>query len=118
MYGKIAEEEINNLKNRYKNISIDNYIIMPNHIHLIIKIKEKTNINVGDIICTYKSITTKRCNKKNKIKGKQIWQRNYYEHVIRNEKEYYKILEYMNNNPIRWLEKKTGGLEARPYKIY
>ena len=44
-------------------------------------------------------------NKQNKTQYEKLWQRNYYEHVIRNEKEYYKILEYMKYNPIKWINK-------------
>ena len=50
-----------------------------------------------------KSITTNRYIKEIKRKfQKRIWQRNYYEHIIRNEKEYLKIYEYIDNNPLKW----------------
>ncbi|MBR6504216.1 MAG: hypothetical protein IKT41_00590 [Clostridia bacterium] len=50
---------------------------------------------ISKIINSYKSIVTKEI-------GYQIWQRNYYEHIIRNEKELYAIIEYIQNNPINW----------------
>lgn len=50
-----------------------------------------------------KSYTNKKYNEQNKTKHEKLWQRSYYEHIIRNEKEYLKILEYMYNNPIKWI---------------
>lgn len=81
---------------------------MPDHIHLIINICEKQDRaqscapteykTIGNMIRGIKSSTSAKL-------GYSIWQRNYYEHIIRNEKEYYKILEYMEYNPLKWLEK-------------
>ena len=53
---------------------------------------------IPKIINSYKSIVTKEI-------GYSIWQRNYFEHIIRNEKEYYKTLEYIKYNPDRWIER-------------
>ena len=72
---------------------------MPNHIHFILILKNNNVINLKDFITTYKSTVTKKINKIETIK---IWQRNYYEHIIRNEKELYAIIEYIQNNPINW----------------
>ena len=54
---------------------------------------------IPNIIKSFKTICTKEY-------GKQIWKRNYYEHIIRNEKEYYKIIEYIITNPLKWEEDK------------
>ena len=54
------------------------------------------------IIGRFKSYTTKQYNLLKNTIGKKLWQRNYYEHIIRNEKEYYKICEYIKNNPIQY----------------
>lgn len=84
---------------------------MPNHIHFILQIIERADTRpaptVSDIICSFKSRTTNdiiKIVKQGKINcfDTKIWQRNYYEHIIRNEKEYYKIVEYIRNNPLRW----------------
>ncbi|MBQ1991497.1 MAG: hypothetical protein II233_01805, partial [Clostridia bacterium] len=71
-YGKIAEEQLLELENRYSKIKIDKYVIMPNHIHIIIFIKNEkieTNsvITLSDVICAYKSLTTLFCKKKYKV---------------------------------------------------
>lgn len=102
-----------NLEKELSNIKLHEYIIMPNHIHFIIELTERADTGpaptIGEIICSFKTRTTGHAIKEIK-KGnllpfdKRFWQRNYYEHIIRNEKEYYKIVEYIQNNPLKWEE--------------
>ena len=101
-YGKITEKYIASINNIYNDLKITHYIIMPNHVHficeLILKYKENTkrvNERIPFIISTLKRFINKECKEK-------IWQRNYYEHIIRNEKEYLNIIKYINNNPYNW----------------
>ena len=102
--GKIIEKELLNIENHLNNIKIDKYIIMPNHIHVIIKVVgaglDQPGIKISNLIGLYKGGVTRKL-------SKSIWQRNYYEYIIRNEKEYYKIIEYMKYNPIKWLNEKN-----------
>ena len=110
--GEIVERELLRTEIINTNIKLCAYVIMPDHIHLIINIctsraqscaptKCKT---IGNIIRGIKSSITAKI-------GYSIWQRNYYEHIIRNEKEYYKILQYIKYNPIKWI--KTGMIMTR-----
>ena len=102
-----------NLEKELSNIKLHEYIIMPNHIHFIIELTEGADTGpaptIGEIVCSFKTRTTGHAIKEIK-KGnllpfdKRFWQRNYYEHIIRNEKEYYKIVEYIENNPLKWEE--------------
>ena len=59
---------------------------------------------LGDVVRGYKSAVTKRVRLLTGSPGQQIWQRNYYEHIIRNEVTYLKIADYIQTNPQRWLE--------------
>ena len=102
-FGMIIEKELLNLNRIHKNISIISYIIMPDHIHFILQINKTTNCVLGDIIKTFKSITNKKINKIQKI---NLWQRNYYEHIIRNEKELFSIIKYIENNPYKLINDK------------
>ena len=105
--GKQVAETIKYIVCKYNNIEIDSYIIMPNHIHLIIQnTGEGGTSPLHKIITEIKTYTTKKYNELNKTQQLKLWQRNYYEHVIRSEKEYYKILEYIENNPINWEQDK------------
>ena len=79
----------------YSNIIVDEYIIMPNHIHMILAINKQYNNSISKIIQQFKGKITKEI-------GYSIWQKLFYEHIIRNEKEYLKIKEYVINNPNNW----------------
>ena len=97
--GKIVKKHIENINNQ-KNIGIIQYIIMPNHIHFILEINtegspKSATPTVPKIINSFKSLVTKEI-------GNTIWQRNYYEHIIRNEKELIKIYEYIEYNHYKW----------------
>ncbi len=104
-----------------KNIELDEFVIMPNHLHAIIIINDevqcrgtmhraptveqfaKPTLNsVPTIIRGYKAAVTSRVNEMHNTLGVPVWQRNYYEHVIRNEGSLHKIREYIVNNPINW----------------
>lgn len=107
--GAILLEQWYELKNRYPIIGLDQFIIMPNHIHGIIIIdnelaEQSPAPTIGNIICAYKSITTKLSNRINNSPGRIIWQRNYYDHIIRDERELMKIRQYIINNPAKWQE--------------
>ncbi len=93
-FGKIVDEQWQNLTTKYPNINIGEYIIMPNHFHGIIEITERT-VAIGNIIGYFKFKTTKMINLPEKL-----WQRNYWEHIIRNKAEHSRIAEYIRNNPI------------------
>lgn len=113
--GKMVDEIIfDYFYNKY--FGLDIYQIMPNHIHLIMVIKNvlitkmattRVAPTLGEIIGGLKSKTTNEYIKNVKLKNwekfnKRLWQRNYYEHIIRNEKEYFKIKEYIRMNPKIW----------------
>jgi len=101
-FGKIVDVEWNNLTIKYPNVNIGEYIIMPNHFHGIIEITEQT-VTIGNIIGYFKYKTTKMINLPEKL-----WQRNYWEHIIRDEKEYARIAKYIRDNPISWGRKRLN----------
>ena len=77
---------------------------MPDHIHMIIENSGGYGAPpLQKIIMEIKSYTNKIFNEQNQKSCEKLWQRNYYEHIIRNEKEYLKTIEYMENNPTRWI---------------
>ena len=76
------------------------YVIMPNHIHLIVLLEESQEQNrkkqLGQVIRSFKGLTSKEA-------GYSLWQRNYYDHVIRNEKDMLGRIKYIEKNPFRWV---------------
>lgn len=107
--GKITEECWNNINQIYEGVKADKYVVMPNHFHGIIileKSKRKQDIpSVQKIMQGFKSITTRKCFK---YGYKQIWQRTYVDHIIRNEEDYITRCNYIDNNPIKWFEENNA----------
>lgn len=89
---KLAEEILLSLSKRCLGLQIDYFVLMPTHIHIIF-ISEGCEARLGEVVRIYKALVTKE------TKIKNFWQRNYYEHVIRNESALIKIREYIQNNP-------------------
>ena len=98
-YGIIVEEEIHNITKVYgKMIKVDKYVIMPNHIHLIIIIEDgrpKVSPTISRIIQQFKGAVTKKA-------GLCLWQSSFHDHIIRNYKDYCKIWSYIDTNYIKW----------------
>ncbi len=105
LFGKIAQQQLLLLEERYPCLTIDQYVIMPNHIHAIFILKDEAagaspRPTVMDIVCAYKSLTTREC-KKNGFSEK-LFQTSFYEHIIRNYDDYTEIVKYIYENPMRW----------------
>ncbi|MGR3310202.1 MAG: transposase [Candidatus Brocadiales bacterium] len=115
--GKIASEFWNNLHEYYGNIALDQFIVMPNHVHGIIMINDNTvgaihelplqrnerrRMLIPKVIGFFKMNTAKQINIIRNTSGIQVWQRNYYEHIIRNEDKLNRIRKYIINNPLQW----------------
>ncbi|HEX7232073.1 MAG TPA: transposase [Candidatus Binatia bacterium] len=94
---------------------MDQFVIMPNHLHGIIHITDpvgaqhaapaKSHVqpgSLGAIVRSFKAAVSKRCKKQDVISAETIWQRNYYDHIIRDEDELTRIREYIASNPLRW----------------
>lgn len=102
-YGQIIQHCYLTLEPKYPNIQCGEYIIMPNHFHAIIAIATSIEkITLGHIIGYFKYQSTKLIN----LDNQRLWQRNYYEHIIRNEISYNNICWYIMNNPQKWEDDK------------
>lgn len=110
--GLIVETAWFDLPNHYSDITLDSFCIMPNHIHAVIVSDDSTHGNrtqivkhpLSEIVRAFKSFSARRINELRDSKGVPVWQRDYYDHIIRDEKDYYRIYEYIDNNPLKWLE--------------
>lgn len=124
LYGAIAEEEWLRTPVLRPYIELDEYIIMPNHFHGILVITDTGGAqraaplrtppekpipfvapgSLGAVMRAFKSAATKRINELRETPGNPIWQRGYYEDVVRNEKHLDHIRQYIQANPARWGE--------------
>lgn len=91
------------------NIELNCYVVMPNHIHGVLQLlptlmqEKQTGVALSTIINQYKSAVTRCAIKQRGITGSVLWQRGYYEHVLRDEKDLDRIREYITINPLRWM---------------
>ena len=103
--GLTAERYLLDIPNHYPNVTVDKYVIMPNHIHAVIMIEPtgvQRSAGLSSIIKGWKEAVTKAL-------GERIWQRSYYDHVIRNEADYLRICRYIEENPAKWMDDEYYG---------
>ncbi len=126
-FGHIVESSWHDLPNHYSNLQLDAFMVMPNHVHGIIII---TDVGVGaglkpaptraiptntqatkrpterhglpEVVRAFKTFSSRRINALRGTPGVPVWQRNYYEHIVRSEEALKRIREYIGTNPLRW----------------
>ena len=121
-FGRIVQDEWLKSSKIRTEIELGAFVVMPNHFHGIVNIAAQPVVGaygntpnqkmgmrspaktIGAMVRGFKSAVTKRINETRKAPGVPVWQRNYYEHVIRNEVDYNRIAEYVATNPYRWIE--------------
>jgi putative transposase len=124
-FGKMVAYTWNDLSNHHPHIHLDEFVIMPNHIHGIIFIDDFKWNHVGagsvrtvsepaptrtqpkqhglpEIIRQFKTFSARRINNARQTPGIHVWQRNYYEHIVRDENELHRIRKYIIENPLHW----------------
>lgn len=142
----MVEHHWHEMMNRFNNIKLHQFIVMPNHFHGIVEIVGAPFVGalnmgqssdrgqssahgqsqgivptVGDMVGAFKSLSTNdyiRNVKQNNWQSfnKILWQRNYFEHIIRDEKTYFQISEYIQTNPMKWLDDKYHDQNHKPRK--
>lgn len=101
--GRIVENAIHGIHEHYAMITVDRYAIMPNHIHLLLQIHSDENgcpvpsPRISIVIQQMKGIVTKEI-------GVSVWQKLYHDHVIRDQRDYDKIWQYIETNPMKWAD--------------
>ena len=96
--GKITKEAIERISEKYKNARVDNYVVMPNHVHLIIELSDSA-VNLSTIINQAKGFVSKQL-------GYSPWQRSFHDHIIRGDEDYENIWNYIESNPLKWNDDK------------
>jgi putative transposase len=113
--GKIVRETWHELPKHYASIELDAFVVMPNYMHAIISIEaydvgagfkpaptEFKQHGLSEIIRGFKTFSARRINQQRNTPGVSIWQRNYWEHVIRNERTLSSVRLYIVQDPMRW----------------
>ncbi len=103
--GRIVEKHIQAIPNVYVNVFVDAYVIMPNHVHLILRIDNPQGsagcptptAELPKIISALKSLSSRDADI-------SLWQRGYYEHICRDYRDYIDCCRYIDSNPLKWAE--------------
>ncbi|MCX6134338.1 MAG: transposase [Ignavibacteriales bacterium] len=113
-FGEIVASCWKDLPNHYPCVQTDEFVVMPNHVHGIIVITESNLVGEGsepspprryplsEIVRSFKTFSARRINELRGTPGLSVWQRNYFEHIIRDERSLERISEYIASNPERW----------------
>ncbi len=133
-FGESVDKCWNDLPQHYPHVELDEFVIMPNHVHGIIALKEEDNVGAGlrparikraglrpaptpaptkhhglsEIVRAFKSFSSRHINKIRQTPGTRVWQRDYFERVVRDEEELYNIRQYIIDNPINWATDKEN----------
>ncbi len=110
-WGEIVDRRLREMSEFYSNVKIEKYVVMPNHVHLLIHILGQSGTGpvvpggppgtavptsvIARFMGTFKRFCNREC-------GKNIWQSRSYDHIIRNETDYREIWEYIDQNPAKW----------------
>ena len=103
--GIIVENEIALLSSVYESVRVDKYIVMPDHIHMLVSIvpdefgRPQVAPTISRVVQQFKGAITKKV-------GFSLWQKGYYDHIIRGQQDYDEIWQYIDENPLRWVLKK------------
>ena len=103
--GEITEQHILAMNRSYANVTVDRYVIMPNHVHLLVTLgpccdnggMRASRPTIPTLIRTFKTMVTRDL-------GLSVWQSSFYDHIIRDEADFQKICRYIDNNPAKWAE--------------
>ena len=108
-FGKIAEKYINSISCHYHNVSVNNYVVMPDHIHLLITLSrraESSRPTISQIVGVTKRLINKEI-------GKNIFQTSFNDHIIRDAEDYFTKWNYIENNPQRAYNDKNKGEKTK-----
>lgn len=107
--GEFVEKAILEIPLRYEGVAVPIWVVMPDHVHLIVTIGSEASCSLTRIIGTFKSVAYHEClnwcKANNERMGGILWQRSFHERIIRDEAEYGRISRYIRDNPAKWYEK-------------
>lgn len=103
-FGGVAQKYISSIPVAYPNIGVDSFVIMPDHIHLLLRVSSvparragssrPTGSVIAQTVAVFKRLTNRDCKR-------ALWQDGYYDHIIRDEQDYHTRIDYIKTNPLR-----------------
>ena len=101
--GFLVEQAIMSIPRHYPALSVDRYVVMPDHVHLLLRINSDDNgrrtfaPTISTVIQQMKGTVTKKA-------GFSVWQKGFHDHVVRGEQDYQEIWKYIESNPVKWAD--------------
>ncbi len=103
--GEIVDKYIRSIPNSYPDMYIDTYVVMPNHVHLLVRIDKPQGpagcpaptATLSKAMSAFKSLSSREA-------GRSLWQRSFFDHICRNFDDYIAVYEYIDTNPAKWAE--------------
>jgi REP element-mobilizing transposase RayT len=128
-FREVVEETWLWLADQYESVHLDEFVVMPNHLHGIIVIEDKCRGGplaaptqtpkrkpLGQLVGAFKTVSTKGINEIRGTLGVPVWQRNYYERVIRDDEELNRVRQYVVDNPAHWEEDRENPNNVGPVR--
>ncbi len=133
-YGRFADASWHDIPEHHPQIVLDEFVVMPNHVHGVIfllrdgpasesvsatRSSGPSSGSLGAVVGSFKSAVTRGINRLRGYPGIPVWQRNYHDHIIRDEKELLRVRTYIRENPLRWAldpenpDRSSGGRNDR-----
>lgn len=112
--GEIVKEQLQLIETRFPSVTVEDYVIMPDHIHAVMFLHGKAggaspSPTLDDVICAFKSLTSRSCKQKYGIE--KMFQRSSAEHIVRDREDYETRRKYIYENPKRWYYKYLNTIE-------
>lgn len=102
--GLVVEDEIRSLQGRYSGIDVEKYVVMPNHVHMLVSMRQGQSPcpTLSSVVGAFKSLSTKRANRLVQTPGSKLWQTSFHDHVVRDQSDYDRLWRYIDDNPRKW----------------
>ena len=104
--GMFCQASIESIPERFPAVCVEDFVVMPNHVHLLCSLRatdDELQESLLSRVVGYTKSKTTRALREHGYKG-AVWQRSFYDHVVRDEADYLRIMEYIENNPAKWAE--------------
>jgi REP element-mobilizing transposase RayT len=100
--GEAVRQVWEELPQRFRNVDLDAFVVMPNHVHAIISIREAGGVSLGRVVQAFKSLSADRTRALRGLVDRGMWQRGYYDHIVRTPTDLERIRQYIADNPANW----------------
>lgn len=94
--GEVARDCLLAIPRHHGAATVDSWVVMPNHVHALIGLDDRNEVELGDVVGTFKVAVSRRARRRG------VWQRGYYDHIVRDDRDLQRIREYIATNPLRW----------------